>query len=171
MSFPRNVGQAPICYNYKNTGRPSTYEDKKMVFWSHYSDVENSPLYPFGYGKSYTDFNYGKITLDENEISVTGEIKASVDVTNTGKYDGEEVVQLYIRDLIGSTTRPVRELKGFEKTTLKIGETKTITFSINPEALQFYTANGKWEVEPGNFDLWAGGDSNAALKTSFTVVG
>ncbi len=169
MSFPRNVGQVPIYYNYKNTGRPLAYEDKKMVFWSHYGDVENTPLYPFGYGKSYTDFSYGNLILDKTEISVTGEIKVLVDVTNTGKYDGEEVVQLYIRDLIGSITRPVRELKGFEKTTLKTGETKTVIFSINPEILQFYTANKKWEVEPGDFDIWIGGDSNASLKASFVV--
>ena len=103
-------------------------------------------------------------------MPVDGELEVSVEVSNTGKYDGEEVVQLYIRDLVGSITRPVKELKGFEKIALKAGETKTITFSINPEIVQFYTANGKWEVEPGDFEVWIGGDSNTALKTSFTVV-
>ena len=170
MTFPRNVGQIPIYYNYKNTGRPLAYEDKKMVFWSHYSDVENTPLYPFGYGLSYTSFEYKNLKLDKNKIPTNGEIQLSVEVSNTGKYDGEEVVQLYIRDLVGSITRPIKELKGFEKIMIKAGETKTIIFTINSEILQFYTANKKWEVEPGDFNIWIGGDSKASLKESFTVI-
>lgn len=169
MTFPRNVGQVPIYYNHKNTGRSAPMAND-MVFWSHYSDVDNSPLYPFGYGLSYTSFHYKNLLLDKNEISTDGKIKVSVDVSNTGNYDGDEVVQLYIRDLIGSLTRPVRELKGFKKIRLKAGETKTITFMITAESLQFYTANHKWEVEPGDFELWVGGDSNAALKGSFSVM-
>ncbi len=170
MTFPRRVGQVPIYYNYKNTGRPIPLEDEKMVFWSKYSDVENTPLYPFGYGLSYTSFAYKNLVLDKNEIPVNGNVKVSVEVSNTGNHDGEEVVQLYIRDLIGSSTRPVKELKGFEKIALKVGETKTVTFTLDKETLQFYTANNKWEVEPGDFDVWVGGDSNATLKASFTVV-
>lgn len=169
MTFPRNVGQVPIYYNHKNTGRSAPMAND-MVFWSHYSDVDNSPLYPFGYGLSYTSFHYKNLLLDKNEISTDGKIKVSVDVSNTGNYDGDEVVQLYIRDLIGSLTRPVRELKGFKKIRLKAGETKTITFMITAESLQFYTANHKWEVEPGDFELWVGGDSNAVLKGSFSVM-
>jgi beta-glucosidase len=169
MTFPRNVGQVPIYYNHKNTGRSAPMAND-MVFWSHYSDVDNSPLYPFGYGLSYTSFHYKNLLLDKNEISTDGKIKVSVDVSNTGHYDGDEVVQLYIRDLIGSLTRPVRELKGFKKIRLKAGETKTVTFMITAESLQFYTANHKWEVEPGDFELWVGGDSNAVLKGSFSVM-
>lgn len=169
MTFPRNVGQVPIYYNHKNTGRSAPMAND-MVFWSHYSDVDNSPLYPFGYGLSYTSFHYKNLLLDKNEISTDGKIKVSVDVSNTGNYDGDEVVQLYIRDLIGSLTRPVRELKGFKKIRLKAGETKTVTFMITAESLQFYTANHKWEVEPGDFELWVGGDSNAVLKGSFSVM-
>ena len=169
MTFPRNVGQVPIYYNHKNTGRSAPMAND-MVFWSHYSDVDNSPLYPFGYGLSYTSFHYKNLLLDKNEISTDGKIKVSVDVSNTGNYDGDEVVQLYIRDLIGSLTRPVRELKGFKKIRLKAGETKTVTFMITNESLQFYTANHKWEVEPGDFELWVGGNSNAVLKGSFSVM-
>lgn len=170
MTFPRNVGQVPIYYNYKSTGRPTPLPDANMVFWSKYTDVENTPLFPFGYGLSYTSFAYKNLSLDKKEISVNGMVKVSVEVSNTGDYDGEEVVQLYIRDLIGSSTRPVKELKGFEKIALKVGETKTVTFTLDKETLQFYTPNNKWEVEPGDFDLWVGGDSNAPLKTSFKVV-
>ena len=170
MTFPRRVGQVPNYYNYKNTGRPTPLPDANMVFWSKYSDVENTPLYPFGYGLSYTSFEYKNLKLDKTEISVNGVVKVSVEVSNTGKIDGEEVVQLYIRDLIGSSTRPVKELKGFEKLAIKAGETKTVSFILNKETLQFYTANSKWEVEAGDFDVWVGGDSNATLKASFKVV-
>jgi beta-glucosidase len=170
MTFPRRVGQVPIYYNHKNTGRPVPLPDPNMVFWSKYSDVENTPLYPFGYGLSYTSFEYKNLKLDKNEIPANGAVKVSVEVSNTGNYDGEEVVQLYIRDLIGSSTRPVRELKGFEKLAIKAGETKTVSFTLDKETLQFYTANNKWEVETGDFDVWVGGDSNATLKASFKVV-
>ncbi len=170
MTFPRNVGQVPIYYSHKLTGRPTPLPDPAMVFWSKYTDVESTPLYPFGYGLSYTSFAYKNLKLDKSIIKKEGEIKVSVEVTNTGNFEGEEVVQLYIQDVIGSLTRPVRELKGFEKIKLKIGETKTVYFTINADLLQFYTANNKWEVEPGDFNLWIGTNSNATLKATFKVV-
>jgi len=169
MTFPRNVGQVPIYYNHKSTGRP-TAAPSNDVFWSHYSDVSNDPLYEFGYGLSYTTFKYDNLKLSKSNFSKNEEMVVSVQLTNTGSRDGEEVVQLYIRDLAGSVTRPVRELKGFEKVALKPGETKTISFTINAKLLQFYTANSKWEVEPGDFHIWIGGSSAAKLKSSFTVV-
>jgi len=129
MTFPRNVGQIPIYYNHKNTGRPQP-TDRFVKFKSNYIDVGNSPLLPFGYGLSYTTFSYGNISLDATTITDAQPITASTTVTNTGKYDGEEVVQLYIRDLVGSVTRPVKELKSFQKIILKAGETRTVTFKI-----------------------------------------
>ena len=170
MTFPRNVGQIPMYYSHKYTGRPTPLPDKDMVFWSKYTDVESTPLYPFGYGLSYTTFAYSNLKLSTSEIKKDGELKVSVDVTNSGNFDGEEVVQLYIQDLVGSLTRPVRELKGFEKINLKKGETKTVTFTVNADILQFYTANKQWEVEYGDFNLWVGTDSNASLKGTFKVV-
>lgn len=171
MTFPRTVGQCPMYYNHKLTGRPTPLaEDEKMVFWSKYSDVENTPLYPFGYGLSYTTFTYKNLQLSTSEITKNEEINVSVEVSNTGNFDGNEVVQLYIQDVVGSTTRPVRELKGFEKVYLKKGETKTVNFTITKEILQFYTANNVWEVEPGDFNLWVGTNSNANLGASFRVV-
>ena len=167
VSFPYHVGQEPLYYNQKNTGRPY---NPSHVTYSGYNDAPKAALYPFGYGLSYTTFEYKNLKLDKNEISVNGEINVSVDVTNTGKVDGEEVVQLYIRDLVGSLTRPVRELKGFEKISLKAGETKTVTFIVDSKKLQFYTARKKWEVEPGDFELFIGGSSNADLKIKFTVL-
>lgn len=120
MSFPRNVGQVPIYYNYKNTGRPNPYANNgQMVFWSHFGDVEKTPLYPFGHGLSYTTFKYDQLKIDGNSFSVGNNINVSVNVTNTGSVNGKEVVQLYIRDLVGSITRPVKELKGFEMVELK----------------------------------------------------
>ncbi len=166
VCFPHNVGQEPLYYNQKMTGRP--YNPTHVTF-SAYRDSPKTALYPFGYGLSYTTFEYTNLKLDKNEIPTNGEIQVSVDVKNTGDKDGEEVVQLYIRDLVGSITRPIKELKGFEKIMIKTGETKTVNFTINSETLQFYTANKKWEVEPGDFDIWIGGDSNAVLKSSFTV--
>ncbi len=166
VSFPHNVGQEPLYYNQKNTGRPFS---EKHVTFSTYRDAPKTALYPFGYGLSYTTFEYKNLRLDKSEIPVDGKIQVSVDVTNTGSRDGEEVVQLYIRDLVGSITRPIKELKGFKKIFLKASKTKTVTFTINNETLQFYTINKKWEVEPGNFNVWVGGDSNTTLKASFTV--
>ena len=167
MTFPRNVGQIPIYYNYKNTGRPTDKDNN--VFWSHYLDVEKTPLYPFGHGLSYTKFEYSNFNLKDSLVSVNDTIKISVDVTNTGKYDGKEVVQLYIRDLVGSVTRPVRELKGFELINLKIGETKTINFSLQKETLGYYNNNGDFVIEPGDYKVFIGGSSVTKLERRFTL--
>jgi beta-glucosidase len=166
MTFPRNVGQVPIYYNYKNTGRP-VMNEPESVFWSHYIDVENTPLYPFGYGLSYSKFEYSDLTLSDASFSKNGKIVVSVKVKNTGKVTGKEVVQLYIRDLIGSVTRPVKELKGFEMIELKANETKEITFNIDNKTIEFYTANNKWEAEPGDFNVFVGGSSAKTLQMNF----
>lgn len=166
MSFPRNVGQLPIYYNYKNTGRPST-DNPESVFWSHYTDIENTPQYPFGFGLSYSKFEYSNLKLDKNSFAKGGKITVSVAVKNNSKVDGKEVVQLYIRDLVASVTRPVRELKGFELTEIKAGETKTISFQIDEKTIEFYSANKKWEAEAGDFKVFVGGDSMTKMEASF----
>lgn len=165
MSFPRSVGQIPLYYNYKTTGRPENEEDKFEKFRSVYLDVPNSPLYPFGYGLSYTTFNYSDISLSASKLQGNQTLKASVILTNTGKYDGAEIVQLYIRDLVGSITRPVKELKGFQKIMLKAGESKTVTFDITPEDLKFYNSDLKYDWESGDFEIKVGGNSKD-LKTA-----
>ena len=159
MTFPKNVGQIPLFYNHKNTGRPLQEGKWFEKFRSSYLDVDNEPLYPFGYGLSYTTFQYSDIALSASAMGQDGSITAAVTVTNTGKRDGAEVVQLYIRDLVGSITRPVKELKGFEKIFLKAGESKTVTFKITPELLRFYDYDLKQVAEPGDFDVMIGGDS------------
>lgn len=170
MTFPRNVGQIPIYYNYKNTGRPlQDKKNKDLVFWSHYSDVENTPLYAFGHGLSYTKFNYKNLKLSSTKAKLNSEIKVSLDLTNVGNYKGKEVVQMYIRDLHGSVTRPVRELKGFELVELNKGETKNISFTLNKENLGFYTNNGDYIVEPGLFKIFIGGSSITALEAEFEL--
>jgi len=128
-------------------------------------DIPNSPLYPFGYGLSYTTFNYSDISLSSSKLQGNQTLKASVTLTNTGKYDGAEVVQLYIRDAVGSITRPIKELKGFQKIMLKVGESKTVTFDITPESLKFYNSNLKYDWESGDFEIKIGGNSND-LKTA-----
>ncbi|WP_083476252.1 beta-glucosidase BglX [Lacinutrix mariniflava] len=167
ISFPHNVGQEPLYYNQKNTGRP--YNPTHVTF-SGYRDAPKSALYSFGFGLSYTTFEYSNLEISKSEIKSNGILKATVNVTNTGDRTGEEVVQLYIRDLVGSITRPTKELKGFQKIMLKSGETKTVTFSIDSKALQFYTVNKIWEVEPGEFNVWIGGSSQTKNKASFTVI-
>ncbi len=162
VSFPRLVGQEPLYYNQKNTGRPS---NDQHVTYSHYTDVKKDALYPFGFGLSYTQFEYGDLSLSETEITSENEIEASITITNTGKVKGREVVQLYLQDIIGSTTRPVKELKGFQLVDLAPGESKTINFKITPKMLEFYTANRIWEVEPGDFKVFVGGNSRD-LKTA-----
>ncbi|WP_405294321.1 beta-glucosidase BglX [Algibacter sp. Ld11] len=166
VSFPYHVGQEPLYYNQKNTGRPS---NAKHVTFSAYRDSPKTALYPFGFGLSYTQFSYTDLKLSQDEMDADGEIKASIKITNTGERMGEEVVQLYIRDVTGSLIRPIKELKGFDKIMLKAGETKTVTFNINAEMLQFYTANKIWEVEPGKFNVWIGGNSITTLKETFVV--
>lgn len=165
MTFPKNVGQIPLFYNHKNTGRPLPEGKWFEKFRSNYLDVDNDPLYPFGYGLSYTNFQYSDITLSAPTMGQDGSVTAMVTVTNTGKYDGAEVVQLYIRDLIGSITRPVKELKGFDKIFLKAGESKTVSFKITPELLRFYDYELNYVAEPGDFDIMIGGSSQC-VKTA-----
>jgi len=169
-TFPRNVGQIPIFYNHKNTGRPlGNKEGKFEKFKSNYIDVRNEPLYPFGYGLSYTTFEYSNLKLDQTSINMDGKINITVDVTNTGNYDGKEVIQLYIRDVVGSVTRPVKELKGFKKAFIKKGETQTVSFDISVEDLKFYNYDLDFVAEPGDFEVFVGTNSDASLKTSFKL--
>lgn len=161
VTFPRNVGQIPIYYCMKNTGRPFDASDK---YTSKYLDVENSPLYPFGYGLSYTTFEYSNLTINKKAFSLDDQLQISFTLSNTGNYDGEEVAQLYVRDLVGSVTRPLRELKAFEKVFLEKGQSKTITFSITAEDLKFYDINMNFTIEPGEFEFFVGTDSNANLS-------
>jgi beta-glucosidase len=167
MSFPRNVGQCPIYYNLYNTGRPT--DKDQNVFWSHYSDVEKTPLYPFGYGLSYTSFAYKNLKIAKPSFQKNEKIEVSVDVTNTGNFDGKEVVQLYINDVAASIVRPVKELKGFELVTLKKGETKTIKFTLTDAALGFYDNEGKFLVESGVFNVMVGWNSNEGLTAKFEL--
>ena len=169
MTFPKNVGQIPLFYNHKNTGRPLQEGKWFEKFRSSYLDVDNEPLYPFGYGLSYTTFQYSDIALSASAMGQDGSITAAVTVTNTGKRDGAEVVQLYIRDLVGSITRPVKELKGFEKIFLKAGESKTVTFKITPELLRFYDYDLKQVAEPGDFDVMIGGDTRNVRSARLTL--
>lgn len=166
-TFPQNVGQIPLFYNHKNTGRPLQEGRWFEKFRSNYLDVSNEPLYPFGYGLSYTTFAYSDIHLSSTEMSADGELTATVTVTNTGSRDGAEVVQLYIRDLVGSVTRPVKELKGFEKIFLKAGESRKVSFSITPELLKFYNYDLQFVCEPGDFDVMIGGNSRDVKRHDF----
>lgn len=164
MTFPRSLGQVPIYYNAKNTGRPLAQDkvDKCVYerFRSNYMDECNTPLYPFGYGLSYTKFNYSDIAISNANPKGNQTIQASVTVTNSGNYDGAEVVQLYIRDMVGTITRPVKELKGFQKVFLRKGESKKVTFEITPESLKFYNGELKYDWEPGEFDIMIGTNSD-----------
>ena len=169
MTFPKNVGQIPLFYNHKNTGRPLPEGKWFEKFRSNYLDVDNDPLYPFGYGLSYTNFQYSDITLSAPTMGQDGSVTAMVTVTNTGKYDGAEVVQLYIRDLVGSITRPVKELKGFDKIFLKAGESKTVSFKITPELLRFYDYELNFVAEPGDFDIMIGGNSQSVKTTHLSL--
>ncbi|TMI95871.1 MAG: beta-glucosidase BglX [Bacteroidetes bacterium] len=167
-TFPRNIGQVPIYYNHKNTGRPSAPNSPK--FQSNYLDAPNSPLFPFGYGLSYTSFSYSDLSIDKKEMKASEKVTASVTVTNNGNYDGEEVVQLYIRDVVGSITRPLKELKGFQKVFLKKGESRKITFSIGIDDLKFYNYDLKWVAEPGDFEVMIGTNSDQVKKSSFKLL-
>jgi beta-glucosidase len=160
VTFPQNVGQIPIYYNHKNTGRPIKEGEWFKKYRSNYLDVSNEPLYPFGYGLSYTTFNYDNFTLSKTQLKGNETLKASVTLSNTGKYDGAEVVQLYIRDVVGSITRPVKELKGFQKVFLKAGESKTVTFDITPEDLKFYNNDLVYDWEAGEFQIQIGTNSH-----------
>ena len=174
MSFPRSVGQCPIYYNHFSTARPkhkdipSFYSDER--FRSGYDDEYNSPLYPFGYGLSYTEFEYSNFELSAAKLNRGGKITASVKLKNVGKKDGFETVQWYLRDLFASVVRPVKELKGYEKVFLKAGEEKIITFEITEETLKFYTDGGEFAAETGKFELFVGGNSRDCLKADFELI-
>ncbi|MDI6034575.1 beta-glucosidase BglX [Flavobacterium sp. LB2P84] len=170
MSFPREEGQIPIYYNHFNTGRPAPNETA-FNYVSAYTDLKNSPRFPFGYGLSYTTFEYSDLKLSKNKIKSTESIAVSLNVKNSGKVKGEEVVQLYLRDKIGSVVRPIIELKDFQKIKLNEGETKTIKFIIDKEKLSFYNTALQWIAEPGDFDLMIGSSSSdIRLKTTFELV-
>lgn len=166
VSFPYHVGQEPLYYNVKNTGRPGPSD---MVFWSHYTDAPNQALFPFGHGLSYTTFEYSKPRLSAEKIGFGDELKVEVTVRNGGKRAGAEVVQLYVRDLVGSVTRPVKELKGFRKIELAPGADETVTFTLTAEDLAFYTAKGTWEAEPGEFVVFVGTSSTAVHEARFRL--
>jgi len=165
MSFPRAVGQIPIYYNHKNTGRP-IMPTPSTVFWSHYQDVENTPLYPFGFGLSYTTFEYSDL---QAQVVSTNEVNVSVTLRNTGTFTGKEVVQLYLKDHYASVTRPVRELKGFELVSLEPNEHKKISFKLTEKELGFYNNAGDFVLEPGDFSIFVGGDSTTNLQSKITL--
>ena len=162
MTFPRSVGQVPIYYNYYNTGRPGP---KSEVFWSHYIDESNKPLYPFGYGLSYTKFEYANLKIDNSDQS---KIKVTVTIKNMGRVAGEEVAQLYIHDIVASTVRPVKELKGFKKLKLEPGESAVVEFILTDAELGFYNNSGEFIVEPGEFDVMVGTNSQEGIWGKFT---
>ncbi len=169
-TFPQNVGQVPLYYNHKNTGRPLGEGEWFQKFRSNYLDVSNDPLYPFGFGLSYTSFTYEKPVLDKSQIRKTDQIKVNVKVTNSGNFDGEEVVQLYIQDLVGSITRPVKELKGFQKIFLKKGESRNLQFTITNNDLKFYNSELKFDSEPGDFKVYTGTNSHDVKEAVFTLL-
>ena len=166
VAFPRSVGQLPMTYAHKNTGRPGP---EPGVTWSAYTDVPNDPLFPFGYGLSYTTFTYSEPKLSAAEIGRDGSAQVSVTVTNTGQRAGTEVAQLYVRDMVGSVTRPVKELKGFQKVDLQPGQSREVTFTLKASDLAFYTAAGRSEAEPGAFKVFVGGNSRDVKEAGFTL--
>jgi len=168
-TFPQNVGQVPIYYNHKNTGRPLAEGKWFQKFRSNYLDVSNDPLYPFGYGLSYTTFSYSDITLNKNKLRAGETLTVSVTVTNTGDREGKETVQLYTRDLVGSITRPVKELKKFQKIALKPGESRKVDFQLSVDDLKFYNADLEYVAEPGDFKVFIGGNSRDVKEASFTL--
>ncbi|PRD21859.1 UNVERIFIED_CONTAM: bglX [Trichonephila clavipes] len=169
-TFPRNVGQLPIYYSQKNTGRPLGEGQWFQKFRSNYLDVANDPLYPFGYGLSYSKFDYGKLQLDKDKFAKGEEIRVSVELSNSGNFDGEEVVQLYVRDMVGSVTRPIKELKNFQKVFLKKGEKKKIEFVITEEDLRFYNQSLEFVSEPGAFKVFVGGNVRDVQEADFELM-
>ena len=167
VSFPRSVGQMPLYYNHYFTGRPSGSDD--VTLWSRYTDVSNSPLYPFGYGLSYTTFEYSNLNLSDSVLTANGELTVKVNLKNSGTRFGEEVAQLYIRDITGSIARPVKELKGFQKIGLNAGEIAEVVFKITTKDLEFYTEANGWKAEPGKFKLWVGTSSTDGLEADFEL--
>lgn len=168
MTFPRSVGQVPIYYNHKSSGRPSAAPGE--VFYTHYTDEDNSPLFPFGYGLSYSSFDYKDLTLDKEEMNNNETLTVSVQVTNSSKIDGDEVIQLYIQDEVASITRPVKELKGFKKVHIKSGETANIEFKLTYNDLAFYRSDFSYGTEPGTFKVYVGGNSRDVLESKFELV-
>ncbi len=168
VSFPYTLGQVPLYYSQKSTGRP-LFEQPDQFFRSRYNDAPNDPLFPFGFGLSYTTFEYSNLKLDKSEVSMNGTIEVSVEVKNAGSRSGEEVVQLYIRDLYASACQPIKLLKGFQKISIEPGETKTVKFQLSPNDLKYYDVNMKWTVEPGKFNVFVGGNSRDLLKADFTL--
>ena len=171
MTFPRDAGQIPIFYSQKNTGRPvgALTSQSSEKYTSRYLFTPNEPLYPFGYGLSYTTFDYSDLKVENPRAKIGDNVTVSVTLRNSGDRDGSEVAQLYIRDLVGSVTRPVRELKGFEKVFLKAGESRRLTFTLTPRELSFWRADMTFGQEPGDYRLWVGGDSDAELSGTFTI--
>ena len=170
MSFPRNVGQIPVYYNHKKTGRPQPVGKETQKFRSNYLDVSNQPLFEFGYGLSYTNFSYSDVSLSSKEMKGNGKITATITVTNSGNYDGEEVVQLYIVDPVAAITQPVKKLKGFQKIFLKKGESKDVQFTIGMDELKFVNSELKWVVEPGEFRVQIGTSSDNVKEAAFQLV-
>jgi beta-glucosidase len=167
MSFPRNVGQIPIYYNQKNTGRPVDLSNEKIDYKSSYLDTSITPLYPFGYGLSYTTYGISEVKLDKSSMKAANDkITVTATLQNNGNMDGDMVVQLYVRDLVGSVTRPVKELKGFQKIKLKAGERQQVSFELLSEDLAFYGIDRKKKTEPGDFKLWVA--QNSADNTNET---
>jgi beta-glucosidase len=182
VTFPRVTGQIPIYYSHRNTGKPATPESfihiddinpkapqLSVGNTSFHLDTYFTPLFPFGYGKSYTSFEYSNLKISAKEIKIDDEIEISADLSNTGNYTAEEVVQLYIRDLVGSVTRPVKELKGFKRIKLNPGEKKTVVFKLHTDELAFYNRKMKLVTEPGKFNVWIGGSSDTGLSTEFEI--
>lgn len=181
VTFPKMVGQIPVYYAHNNTGRPASRQETlidaipleagqtSLGCTSFYMDAGFDPLFPFGYGLSYTTFGYDNLQLPTDKLAANGTLEISFDLTNTGKYDGTEVVQLYVQDIFGSVTRPVKELKGFQRVSLKQGEKKTVTFSLPVKELAFWNIDMQKVVEPGEFNLWVGPNSTEGLETTFTV--
>lgn len=169
MTFPYHLGQVPIYYNHLNTGRPNGIGNPYVKYRSNYQDIPNEPLYPFGYGLSYTTFDYSDVRLSANTMAADGSVTASVTVTNTGKRDGAEVVELYVRDMVGESSRPVKELKGFEKIELKAGESKDVSFKITPDMLSYYNHELDFVLEPGDFEIMIGSASNNVKAAPLTV--
>ncbi|MBA4322085.1 MAG: glycosyl hydrolase, partial [Odoribacter sp.] len=170
MTFPRNSGQIPVYYNSKNTGRPADIDHPGEKYKSRYIDSPNSPLYPFGYGLSYTTFSYSDVKINKSKFHRNDQIRASVDIQNTGDCDGEEVVQLYIRDLVGNVTRPIKELKGFRKVMVKKNETVTVSFSLSTFDLSYYHQDMSFSFDPGDFELFIGTNSTECKTVKFSVL-
>ena len=168
-TFPRNAGQIPLYYNHKNTGRPYGEDQAYSRFRSNYIDVVNSPLYPFGFGLSYTSYTYGDIKLSAPEMTTNGKVTASIRVTNSGSRDGKEIVQLYIRDVYSTSTRPVKELKAFRKIFLKAGESVEVAFDLTTEDLKYYNHDLDYVCEPGDFDVMIGPNSRDVKAAKLTV--